>query len=237
MRLTGKVSVITGGASGIGAACAERFAAEGSEVAIIDQNPSVVFRADVTDESAVAAAIRAIVERYGRIDVLVNNAGIPGRQPVENLSEEGWTRVLDVSLKGAFLCSKHALPHFPASGGSIIHISSVAGITGMRNRPAYASAKAGLIALAKNMALDYAARNIRVNCVCPGFVRTPLVAAIAADAERWARMEGLHPLGRVGEPSDIAAAVLWLASDEASWVTGASLVVDGGFSAGHNVDV
>lgn len=239
MRLKGKVSVITGGASGIGAACAERFAAEGSEVAIIDLNSAdaAVFRADVTNEAAVASAMRAIIERYGRIDVLVNNAGIPGRQPIESLSEEVWTRVLDVSLKGAFLCSKHALPHFPASGGSIIHISSVAGIVGMRNRPAYASAKAALIALARNMALDYASRNVRVNCVCPGFVRTPLVAAIAADPERWARMEGLHPLGRVGEPSDIAAAVLWLASDEARWVTGASLVVDGGFSAGHNVDV
>lgn len=239
MRLKGKVSVITGGASGIGAACAERFAAEGSQVAIIDQNPSDdgVYRADVTNEAAVAGAMQAIAGRYGRIDVLVNNAGIPGRQPVENLSEEVWTRVLDVSLKGAFLCSKHALPHFPASGGSIINISSVAGIVGMRNRPAYAPAKAGLIALARNMALDYASRNIRVNCVCPGFVRTPLVAKIAADPERWARMEALHPLGRVGEPSDIAAAVLWLASDEANWVTGTSLVVDGGFSAGHNVDV
>jgi NAD(P)-dependent dehydrogenase (short-subunit alcohol dehydrogenase family) len=122
-------------------------------------------------------------------------------------------------------------------GGSIVHISSVAGIVGMRNRPAYSAAKAGLVALARNMALDFAHRNIRVNCVCPGFVRTPLVAGMAADPERWNRMVALHPLGRIGEPCDIAKALLFLASDDAAWITGTCLVVDGGFSAGHYADV
>lgn len=236
MRLQNKICVVTGGASGIGAACVQRFLREGARTAAIDIKNSE-YLADVRDEAAVGKAMQAIAGRFGRIDVLINNAGIPGRQSIDSLEQDVWSQVLDVSLKGAFLCSKHALPYFPETGGSIVHTSSVAGIVGMRNRPAYSAAKAGLVALAKNMALDYALRRIRVNCVCPGFVRTPLVASIAADQDRWNRMQALHPLGRIGEPEDISNAMLWLASDESSWVTGTCLVVDGGFSAGHNVDV
>jgi NAD(P)-dependent dehydrogenase (short-subunit alcohol dehydrogenase family) len=250
MRLQHKIAVITGGASGIGAATASRFAKEGARVAVLDLQmekarevaaecgpDAMALEADVCDGAGVTSAMTQIAERFGRIDVLINNAGIPGRQPIDQLDEATWTRVLDVSLKGAYLCSKAALPFMTERGGSIVHLSSVAGITGMRNRPAYSAAKAGLVALAKNMALDYASRGIRVNCVCPGFTQTPLVAAIAKDPERWKRMESLHPLGRLGTPEDIANALLFLASDEASWITGTCLVVDGGFSAGPAADV
>jgi NAD(P)-dependent dehydrogenase (short-subunit alcohol dehydrogenase family) len=248
MRLQGKIAVVTGGASGIGAATSTRFAREGAKIAVLDLQlekarevaaecgaDTLALEADVCDEAAVMSAIKQVADRFGRIDVLINNAGIPGRQPIDQLDEPTWTRVLDVSLKGAFLCSKAALPFMEA--GSIVHLSSVAGIVGMRNRPAYSAAKAGLVALAKNMALDYASRGIRVNCVCPGFTQTPLVAAIAKDPERWKRMESLHPLGRLGTTDDIANALLFLASDEASWITGTCLVVDGGFSAGPAADV
>ncbi|HYZ86438.1 MAG TPA: SDR family NAD(P)-dependent oxidoreductase [Bryobacteraceae bacterium] len=241
MRLTGKTAVITGGASGIGAETASLFKREGAKVAILDPQQAngdhLSLIADVTDESSVSEAMAAIVQSVGPIDILINNAGVPGRETIEQLPEATWDRVVDVSLKGAFLCSKQVLPHMRTEGGSIVHISSVAGIVGMRNRPAYSAAKAGLVALARNMALDFAHRNIRVNCVCPGFVRTPLVAGMAADPERWNRMVALHPLGRIGEPCDIAKALLFLASDDAAWITGTCLVVDGGFSAGHYADV
>jgi NAD(P)-dependent dehydrogenase (short-subunit alcohol dehydrogenase family) len=241
-RLAGKVAVVTGGASGIGAATAELFAAEGAKVAILDCATEVESRfmtvsCDVTQESEVRDAMQAVSERLGPIQVLFNNAGTAVRKVVDSQDEESWNLVIDTNLKGAFLCSKHALSHFAPDGGSIVHMSSVTGITGFRNRAAYSAAKAGIVGLTRNMALDYAARRIRVNCVCPGFVRTPLIRVLLADAERAARLTGLHPLGRLGEPEDIARAVLFLASDESSWMTGQAVVVDGGLSAGHFTDV
>jgi len=245
MRLDGKVAVITGGGSGIGAETSRLFASEGARVAILDCDHSkaaavaaaipgaLAVPCDVTLEEQVRGVMDRIHSQFGRVDVLFNCAGVATRYPVTEQDEPGWQRVMDINVKGAFLSSKHAIPHFPSRGGSIIHTSSVTGITGVRNRSAYSAAKGALIALTRSMALDYAARGIRVNCVCPGFVRTPLISALLADSERARRLVLLHPLGRLGEPEDIARAVLFLASAESAWMTGQSLVVDGGFSAGH----
>jgi NAD(P)-dependent dehydrogenase (short-subunit alcohol dehydrogenase family) len=219
------------------------MADEGASVAVLDLNGDgalavaagiggAAFTVDVRDERSVASAFEQIAAKFGRVDVLVNDAGVAVRHPVHEATEADWTRVMDVSVKGAFLCSKHALPHM-GPGSAIIHLSSVTGITGVRSRAAYSAAKGALVALTRNMALDYAARRIRVNCVCPGFVRTPFTAALTSDAERCERLTVLHPLGRLGEADDVASSIVFLASDEASWITGHALVVDGGFSAGH----
>ena len=247
MRVPNKVAVITGGASGIGAASASLLAREGASIAILDRNVEaaaaaagpcggLALGADVRQEREVQSAIEQIAARFGRIDILLNAAGIAIRRPVDEMDEADWNAVLDASLKGTFLCSKHAL-RLMSHGGSIINMSSVTGITGVRSRAAYSAAKGAIVALTRNMALDYAPRNIRVNCLCPGFVRTPLTAALTSDPDRARRLTALHPLGRLGEPEDIAQAVLFLASDESSWITGHALVIDGGFSAGHANDI
>ena len=236
MRLENKFVVVTGGASGIGAAAARLFAAEGATVAVIDSQPGGIV-CDVSNEAAVRAAFQQIRERFGRLDVLFNSAGVAVRHPAGEEDQDNWDRVFAVNVRGAWLCSREALPLFPESGGSIVHTASVTGITGVRNRAAYSSSKGAIVALTRNMALDYAARRIRVNCVCPGFVKTPLVAGLLKDPVRAARVTGLHPLGRLGEPEDVARAVLFLASGESSWITGHALVVDGGFSAGHAADI
>jgi NAD(P)-dependent dehydrogenase (short-subunit alcohol dehydrogenase family) len=252
-RLEGKTAVVTGGASGIGKAAAMRMAAEGARVAILDCNgteaetavslirtagqAAISIPCDVAADAEVALAMQRVAKEFGSIDVLFNSAGVAVRFPVGEQDEAGWDRVLSINLKGSYLCSRHALPYFSKSGGSIIHTSSVTGIIGVRNRAAYSASKGALVALTRSMALDYASRHIRVNCICPGFVRTPLLSALLADPERTARLTALHPLGRLGEPEDIARAVLFLASDESSWITGHALVIDGGFSAGHAMDV
>ena len=182
-------------------------------------------------------AIAAAVKRHGPVHILVNNAGVALRAAVADQDEISWDQVIDTNVKGAYLCSRASLARFAQCGGSIIHISSVTGITGVRGRAAYSSAKAALVGLTRSMAVDYAGRNIRVNCVCPGFVRTPFIAGILADEERTLRLTALHPFGRLGEPEDIARAILFLASDEASWITGHALVVDGGFSCGHSNEI
>ena len=242
MRVRDKVAIVTGGASGIGAATAKLLAQEGARVAILDTHPppeppfddAVSLLADVRSEAEVQSAIEEVARRFGCVDVLVNNAGIAIRQAVAEADEASWTAVVDVNVKGAFLCSKHALRFMPRYG-SIVHMSSVVGITGVRDRGAYSAAKGALVALTRNMAMDYAERHIRVNCICPGFVRTPFIQGLIADSEREKKLTAMHPIGRLGEPEDIAKAVLFLASDEASWITGHALVVDGGFSAGHAI--
>ncbi|HYI93037.1 MAG TPA: SDR family NAD(P)-dependent oxidoreductase [Bryobacteraceae bacterium] len=242
MRVRDKVAIVTGGASGIGAATAKLLAQEGARVAILDTHPAVEppfddavsLRADVRSESEVQSAIEEVARRFGCVDVLVNNAGIAIRQAVAEADEASWTAVVDVNVKGAFLCSKHALRFMPRFG-SIVHMSSVVGITGVRDRGAYSAAKGALVALTRNMAIDYADRQIRVNCICPGFVKTPFIQGLIADSDREKKLTAMHPIGRLGEPEDIAKAVLFLASDDASWITGHALVVDGGFSAGHAI--
>jgi len=253
MRVYDKVAVVTGGGSGIGAASARLLAHEGARLAILDCNleagqavaasirhegaEALAIACDVSRDAQVRESMQQVAAVFGCIDILFNNAGLAVRQPVGEQEEEGWDRVVETNLKGAYLCSRHALPHFPDRGGSIIHAASVTGITGVRSRAAYSAAKGAIVALTRNMALDYAPRHIRVNCVCPGFVKTPFIAALLHDPQRSQRLTAMHPLGRLGEPEDIAYAVLFLASEESSWMTGQSLVVDGGFSAGHAEEI
>jgi meso-butanediol dehydrogenase / (S,S)-butanediol dehydrogenase / diacetyl reductase len=235
MRLDGVRAVITGGLSGIGEACVARFRSEGAAVTVIDRDsdPPV----DVGDEAAVSSALAAAAAWMGGLDVLVNCAGIAVRQAADEQDAAGWDEVQRVNVRGTFLSSKHAVGYMKARGGSIIHMASVVGLVGVRNRAAYSTSKGAILALTRSMAMDYAQYGIRVNCLCPGFTRTPLTAGIFADAVRREKLTALHPLGRLGEPEDVANAAVFLASSEASWITGVALAVDGGFTAGHGVDV
>jgi NAD(P)-dependent dehydrogenase (short-subunit alcohol dehydrogenase family) len=244
MRVKDKVAVVSGGASGIGEAAARQLAREGACVAILDLNGDRAARVaaeiggeawmcDVSDEEQVLGAMARIAARQGAIHVLFANAGIAIRHPVADEVAGDWDRLMAVNVKGVFLCAKYAIPHMP-SGSSIINTSSVTGITGVRNRALYSASKGAIVSLTRNMALDYAGRGIRVNCICPGFVLTALIEGmLQKDPERAARLTSMHPLGRLGQPEDIANAVVFLASDEAAWITGAAIPIDGGFSAGH----
>lgn len=231
MRLAGKTIVVTGAASGIGAATLELCRAEGATVIGLD-----LAGADRICDVSNAESVRQAFADIGSIHGLVNSAGIAVRQPVADQDEAGWDAVLDVNVKGTFLCSKEALARMER-GASIVHVSSAVGLIGVRNRAAYSASKGAILSLTRNMALDYAGRGIRVNCLCPGFTRTGLTRGIFADPERKARIEAMHPLGRMGEPEDIAKAALFLLSEESSWITGVALPVDGGFAAGHRDDV
>jgi NAD(P)-dependent dehydrogenase (short-subunit alcohol dehydrogenase family) len=241
MRLENRIAVVTGGSSGIGEACAELFAVEGARVAVLDReidsrSPHFGLRCDVSDDADVEQAFAQVASRFGRVDILLNSAGIAMRKPVADEDVATWDRSFEVNVRGTFLASKYALAHMP-DGGSIVHVSSVTGITGVRNRAAYSATKGAIVALTRNMAMDLAARRIRVNCICPGFIKTPLLAALLEDPDRTARITAMHPLGRLGTTEDVARAVLFIASDHAAWITGTTLVVDGGLTAGQRDDI
>jgi NAD(P)-dependent dehydrogenase (short-subunit alcohol dehydrogenase family) len=250
-RLAGHRVLITGAAVGIGREIATRFVSEGASVALVDRAAEEVRQldrelgpksvtglvADVTEADAVEGVIASAVESLGGLDAVVNNAGIPMVGAVHELDEADWDRVLDVDLKSVFLVSRAAWPALVEAGsGSITNTASVAGMAGTPGQAGYAAAKAAVIMLTKCMALDGAGDGIRVNCVCPGFTATPMLERYLEGQEdpEGARdaVTGMHPLGRLGEPRDIADAFVYLASDEARWVTGSSLTVDGGVTAG-----
>lgn len=236
MRLKNKTILITGAASGIGKAIATRCLREGAHVIGWDTSPVAGANAsrivDVGDELQVKSALLSLEH----LDGLVSSAGIARRATVVNTNSTDWDDVLRVNLRGSFLVSKYALPLMTA-GGSIIHMASVTGITGLRNRAAYSASKGAVVALTRSMAIDYAKMGIRVNCLCPGFVRTPLTETLFSDEQRAAALTAIHPLGRLGEPDDIANAAFFLLSDDASWITGQAIAVDGGLSAGNSADI
>lgn len=253
MRLTGKVAIITGAGSGIGRASAGAFAREGAKVVVADINElaaqaaaeaiarlggeALALKVDVTSSTDCERTVDSALKRFGKLDVLFNNAGINHAAKVHETTEADWDRVMAVNIKGIFLCSKFAIPVMVRNGGgSIINAASPAGIVGLRGLAAYCASKGAVISLSKNMALDYAPYQIRVNYICPGVIDTPMTeAVIATHADPDAFREeysGMRPLGRFGLPEEIANAALFLASDESSFMTGASIVVDGGFTAG-----
>ena len=252
-RFTDKSAFITGAGSGIGRAAALRLAAEGAAVACADINlPSaeatvemieqaggkgLALQCDVAEERSMLDAAAEAARTGGRIDILFNNAGVAVRLPVGEQDVEGLDRVLRVNIRGAFLCAKSVLPYLTRPGGVIINTGSIVGLVGVRNRAAYSLSKGALITLTKNMALDYAHEGIRVNAVCPGFVDTGMTKGLFADAEKAERIRLMHPLGRFATADDIAAAVAFLASDDAAFITGQALAVDGGFTAGRPEDV
>ncbi len=235
-RLVGTIAVVTGAASGIGAATAERLAAEGATVATVDIADGVDYVLDVRDETAIRDAFADVVGRHGRLDSVVHCAGVAGGGPVHMVEESDWDRVVDINLKGTFLVGKHASIHMlEANRGSIVNIASIEGIEGTEGGSAYNASKGAVVLLTKNMAIDYGRLGIRVNCVCPGFIETPMFEAVMGSefmGQYRDRYREEHKLGRFGRPDEIAAATLFLASDDASFVTGHALVVDGGFTAG-----
>ncbi len=247
-QFNGKVALVTGGGSGIGRATAVAFAQHGAKVVVVDvdevageetaamaraANTDVLFvRADVSQRADVEAMVRAAVNQYGRLDIAHNNAGIAGAQaPLADYPEEDWDRVIDVNLKGVWLCMKYELRQMlRQGGGAIVNTSSAAaGLKGSRNVSAYVASKHGIIGLTRSAALEYARSNVRINAVCPGTIHTAMIDRFAGGDERiLAQYAEGEPVGRLGTPEDVANAVLWLCSDAAGFVTGASLTVDGG---------
>jgi NAD(P)-dependent dehydrogenase (short-subunit alcohol dehydrogenase family) len=245
---TGKVAFVTGAASGIGRATALAFAREGASVVVADISEqgnqetartieelggrAIAVRCDVTRAQDVKAALDKTVEAFGRLDFAFNNAGIEPRKaaPTAEYEEEEWNRIIDINLRGVFLCMKHEIPPIlKQGGGAIVNTSSGAGIIGIKGSPAYTAAKHGVIGLTKAAALDYAAQNIRVNAVCPGYIDTPMMGRFTGGTDEGrAKVIAEEPIGRMGTPEEIAEAVLWLCSDAAAFMIGHAMVIDGG---------
>jgi NAD(P)-dependent dehydrogenase (short-subunit alcohol dehydrogenase family) len=246
-RFEGKVALITGGGSGLGRASGVRIASEGGSVAIADidreggrescrlieeAGGKVLFvEADVTRAADNERMVAETVKEFGRLDVLFTSAGVGAGGTVVETTEEYWDRVLNLDLKGVFLASKYAIAAMRESGGgAIVHVSSIGGERGMSGA-SFCAAKGGVINLTRSMAVAHARESIRVNCICPGYIATPIIQGILDDPEKLAAVSERHPMGRIGTAEEVAAAVAFLASDEASFITGAILAVDGGYLA------
>ena len=252
-RLENKVALITGVTSGIGSATAQRFAEEGALIAGLDLNTPggsawekicatakdcSFYTVDVSNEMDVRSAVAAAVEKFGRIDVLVNSAGVASAGATEDVTVEEWDRTMNINLKGSFLVAKHvARIMLKQQSGSIVHIASIEGLEGFSGQVVYGVSKAGVVQMTRTMAADYATRGIRVNCVCPGIIETPFTAVLNDESlkDLKKRLTGAHLMQRFGKPEEIANGILFLASDEASFVTGQSLVIDGGWTAGNTI--
>jgi NAD(P)-dependent dehydrogenase (short-subunit alcohol dehydrogenase family) len=241
-RLEDKVCVITGTASGIGAESARLFAAEGAKVVGIDLSTeaegALTIEADVSDEGQVVEAFRRVDDEFGRIDVLMNNAGINPTDDgsVLETSLESWQRVQDVNLRSVFLCCKHGIPHLlEAGGGSVINLASFVATMGAAvSQISYTASKGAVLSLSRELGVEFADRGVRVNALCPGPVNTPLLKELfSKDPERAAKRLVHIPMGRFGEPDEIAKAALFLASDDSSFVTASTFLVDGGLSAAY----
>lgn len=244
----GKVAFVTGAASGIGRATALAFAHEGASVVVADVSEqgnqetartieelggqAIAVKCDVTRTEDVKVALEKTIEAFGRLDFAFNNAGIEPRNaaPTAEYEEEEWNRIIDINLRGVFLCMKHEIPLILKQGrGAIVNTSSGAGIIGIKGSPAYTAAKHGVIGLTKAAALDYASQNIRVNAVCPGYIDTPMMGRFTGGTDEGrAKVIAQEPVGRMGKPEEIAAAVIWLCSDAAAFVVGHAMVIDGG---------
>jgi len=252
VNFNGKTVIVTGSAVGIGRAAAEAFSREKAKVVVADLDSqrgeeavSVIIKdggqasyiqVDVTDSDSVKALVEKTRQLYGGIDILINNAGIHYQGNVAETPVEAWDRVLDVNLKGVYLCSHHVVPVMVERGGGVIvNIASEAGMVGIKGQAAYNASKAGVISLTQSMAVDFAEHKIRVNAVSPGTTETPLVLKILEEADNpeeiRADLEGCRPLNRLGRPEEIAAAVLAMASDELGYATGSVLTIDGGYTA------
>ena len=249
-QLEGKVSLITGGGSGIGKASALAFAREGSKVVVADVNveggeqtvrliqdtggEATFVRADVSNSGDVSAMVSHAVQTYNRLDCAFNNAGISGgRGRIHEYTEDDWSRVLNINLTGVWLCMKYEIIQMlKQGGGAIVNTASVMGLVGGSRSPAYGATKHGVVGLTKTGAVDYAQEAIRINAVCPGYIRTPMIEqGILSDPVAEERVVSRHPMHRLGTPEEIAEAVVWLCSDAASFVTGHAMTVDGGYVA------
>ncbi|MBW4854063.1 glucose 1-dehydrogenase [Bacillus safensis] len=252
MNIAGKVVLITGGASGIGLAAVKLFLEHGAKVAVADINEdsgkqlveslphehAAFFKTDITNEADCQKTVQSVLSQFGTIDVLINNAGIEIVSPIHEMTLEDWNHILQVNLTGVFLMSKHTLPHMlEKKSGSIINTGSVGGLVGWPDIPAYNATKGGVIQLTKSMAIDYAAHQIRVNCIAPGIIDTPLNEKSFLDNHSESlevvkkEKAKVNPLLRLGKPEEIAGVMLFLASDLSSYMTGSVVTADGGYTA------
>jgi len=251
LKFEGKVSLVTGGGSGIGRATALAFAREGAKVIVADVSEqggketvqmieqaggdAIFIRTDVSDGTEVMEMVNKAIEVYSRIDCAINNAGVEGMLVnISDYPEEMWNRVIGVNLTGVWLCMKYEIPQMLKQGGGvIINMASIFGLVGLANASAYIASKHGVVGLTKAAALEYSAKGIRVNAVCPGFIETPMLMERSLKAgenpEVYQQIVSVSPIGRLGKPEEIAETVLWLCSDGASFVTGHSMVADGGY--------
>jgi NAD(P)-dependent dehydrogenase (short-subunit alcohol dehydrogenase family) len=252
MRLQNKTCLVTGGGTGLGRAIAERFAEEGAQVAVIGRHPeplaatvatidaaggeAILVAGDISIPEEATGIVAKVAAQWGGIDVLVNNAGIMDRQTCTEASVEDWDRVMNVNLRAVFVLCKAVIPHMLEKGGAIVNIGSISAVRGQAAACSYSASKAGMINFARTVANDYGCFGIRANNILPGLVETELSRSRLKEGETWDEVMAenfipLYPLGRVGQPIDVASAALFLASDEAAWITGVDLAVDGGYLA------